>query len=107
MKLPAQRWSSPALLCFALALPGFAQLASNTSIVGNVADASGASIAGAQVTALNQNTGESVTATSNDTGNYEFQFLKAGVYTVTVQKTGFSTSSTKDISLSANQTVRS
>ena len=45
MKLPAQRWSSPALLCFALALPGLAQLASNTSIVGNVADASGASIA--------------------------------------------------------------
>ncbi len=107
MKMPAQRWSSLAVLCYALALPGLAQLASNTSIVGNVADATGATIAGAQVTALNQLTGETVNTTSNDSGNYEFQFLKAGVYTVTVQKSGFSTTATKDINLSANQTVRS
>ena len=107
MKIPAYRWSSSAVLCFALAIPLFAQLASNTSIVGNVADASGASIGGAQVTARNQGTGESVSATSNDSGNYEFQFLKAGAYTVTVLKTGFSTAATKDINLSANQTVRS
>ena len=107
MKIPASRWSSSAVLCFALALPGLAQLASNTSIVGNVADASGASIGAAQVTARNQGTGETFTATSNDSGNYEFQFLKAGAYTVTVLKTGFSTAATKDINLSANQTVRS
>ena len=107
MKIPASSWSSSAVLCFALALPSFAQLASNTSIVGNVADATGASIGGAQVTARNQGTGESYSATSNDSGNYEFQFLKAGVYTVSVQKTGFSTAATKDINLSANQTVRS
>ena len=107
MKIPASRWSSSAVLCFVLALPSFAQLASNTSIVGNVADGSGASIGGAQITARNQGTGESFSSTSNDSGNYEFQFLKAGAYTVSVQKTGFSTAATKDINLSANQTVRS
>ena len=95
MMIPASRWSSSAALCLALALPSFAQLASNTSIVGNVADGSGASIGGAQITARNQGTGESFSATSNDSGNYEFQFLKAGAYTVTVLKTGFSTAATK------------
>ncbi|MCC6539038.1 MAG: TonB-dependent receptor [Bryobacterales bacterium] len=96
-------WAMAALLASA---PLFAQLASNTSIVGNVGDASGAAVNGAQVTALNQNTGESLVATTNESGNYEFQFLKAGVYTVTVTQTGFTTSTTKDIQLSANQTVR-
>ena len=41
MKIPAQRWYSLAVLSLALALPGLAQLASDTSIVGNVADATG------------------------------------------------------------------
>ena len=84
----------------------FAQLATNTSIVGRVADSTGASIAEAQITARNQDTGEVLTATTNELGNYEFQFLKAGTYSVTVQKTGFSTMSQKDLALSANQTVR-
>lgn len=83
-----------------------AQLASNTSLVGNVTDSSGASLSGAQVTALNQGTGETFSSTSNDAGNYEFQFLRAGSYTITVKKDGFSTASTKDIALNANQTVR-
>lgn len=82
------------------------QLASNTSLVGNVTDAGGATVSGAQVRALNQGTGESLTATTSELGYYDFQFLKAGVYTVTIQKQGFSTVTTKDISLSANQTLR-
>jgi hypothetical protein len=84
----------------------FGQLASNTSLVGNVTDAAGAAVAGAQVTAVNQGTSETLSATTTDAGYYEFQFLKAGVYTVSIQKQGFSTATTKDISLSANQTIR-
>lgn len=96
------------ILCafFLTNLALFAQLASNTSLVGNVSDAGGAAISGAQVTALNQGTGETLNTSTTEAGYYEFQFLKAGVYTVTVQKQGFSTATTKDIQLSANQTVR-
>src|SRR4051794_37853639 len=100
------RGYAPLLALFALVAPAFAQLATNTSIVGRVADATGATIADAQVTARNQDTGEILTATTSDLGTYEFQFLKTGVYTVTVQKTGFSTVSQKDVAVSANQTVR-
>ncbi len=82
------------------------QLASNTSLVGNITDAAGAAISGADVTALNQGTGEVLKTTTSELGYYEFQFLKAGVYTVTIQKQGFSTATVKDINLSANQTVR-
>src|SRR4051794_6115887 len=92
------------LALLALTVSAFAQLASNTSIVGRVADPTGASLGDAQVTARNQDTGEVLTANTNDLGNYEFQFLKAGTYTITVQKTGFSTMSQKDLAVSANQT---
>ncbi len=84
----------------------YAQLASNTALVGNVNDASGAPLTGVQVTARNQGTSEDVVATTNDSGYYEFQFLKPGVYTLNVTKQGFATSSVRDIQLSANQTVR-
>jgi len=84
----------------------FGQLASNTSLVGTVADATGAAAAGVRVRAANQGTGESFTTQTNEAGYYEFQFLRAGVYTLTVTREGFTTSTTKDIELSANQTVR-
>ena len=95
-----------ALVFMVYCIPSSAQLASNTSLVGNIADSSGAALSGGQVVALNQGTGETVSTNSNEVGNYEFQFLKPGSYTITVKSQGFSTSSTKDILLSANQTVR-
>ena len=95
------------LLSLSLTSACWAQLAGNTSIVGNVVDATGAAVEGTQVTALNQGTQELLTTSTTTAGSYEFQFLKAGSYTVTVKKAGFSTISSKDILLSANQTVRS
>jgi hypothetical protein len=95
-----------ALLAALVASNLMGQLASNTSLVGTVTDAAGAAVSGAQVTALNQGTSETLTTKTAESGYYEFQFLKAGVYTVTVQQQGFSTATTKDIALSANQTVR-
>ncbi len=84
----------------------FGQLASNTSLVGTVNDASGAAVSGVQVRAQNQGTGEAFSTSTNESGYYEFQFLRAGVYTLTFTKPGFNTSTTKDIELSANQIVR-
>jgi hypothetical protein len=91
---------------FLFAVSAFTQLTTNTSVVGNVVDESGAPITDAKVTLRNQDTGETFTTTTSDAGTYEFQFLKAGVYTVTVQKSGFATTAQKDVNLSANQTVR-
>src|SRR3954453_10692483 len=94
------------LAILAFAVSAFAQLATNTSIVGKAVDATGAALSDAQVTLRNQETSETFTAHTSEAGTYEFQFLKAGVYTVTVQKSGFSTTSQRDVNVSANQTVR-
>ena len=47
------RWLGSFLTALILAAPTFAQLATNTSIVGKVADTTGAAIHEAQVTARN------------------------------------------------------
>ena len=48
---------------------------STASIFGTAADASGASVIGAQVTATNSATGVSRTVATNDSGNYTIPFL--------------------------------
>src|SRR5690242_16501272 len=64
---------------------------STASIFGTAADASGASVIGAQVTATNSATGVSRTVATNDSGNYTIPFLPVGTYTVDVKKSGFQT----------------
>ncbi|MDQ1470884.1 MAG: hypothetical protein QOJ99_2364 [Bryobacterales bacterium] len=100
------RFLAISLSTLLLTAPTCAQLATNTSIVGRVADVTDAAISEAQITARNQDTGEILTSTTSEPGTYEFQFLKPGVYTITVQKSGFSTVSQKDVAVSANQTAR-
>src|SRR5581483_7211732 len=53
------------------------------AIRGTVLDPSGAAIPNASVTLKNNDTGQSVTATTNSTGGYNFGFLNPGHYTVT------------------------
>ena len=60
-------------------------------ITGNVTDNSGASVAGAAVTAVEDATNTSFKAVSTSTGDFEFTNLTVGTYTVTVSMTGFST----------------
>ncbi len=61
------------------------------SITGEVTDASGAVIAGAEVMAKNLDTGVKTPATTNAEGVYRIDFLPAGHYQVTVAAKGFST----------------
>jgi len=58
-------------------------------ITGTVTDASGAVIAGSQITVTNTATQQVRTATSNDTGLYAIPYLVPGPYTVRAEKTGF------------------
>lgn len=62
-----------------LAISAYGQLASITSLVGNVSDPSGAAVAGAEAMALNEGTQETYTTTTNTDGYYEFPFVKARV----------------------------
>ncbi|HEV2022708.1 MAG TPA: carboxypeptidase-like regulatory domain-containing protein, partial [Terriglobales bacterium] len=76
-------------------------------IQGTVTDSTGAAVAGAEVTATNTGTTLSRTSTSNDQGDYFFNELPLGDYTVTASKSGFKTQAVKGVSVevSASQHV--
>ncbi len=93
-------------LAVSLAVGAFGQLASNTSLVGNVSDSTGAAVSGADVLALNEGTQESISTVTNADGYYDFRSLRAGTYAITVRRDGFEQTIARGIPLSANQTVR-
>jgi carboxypeptidase family protein/TonB-dependent receptor-like protein len=76
------------LVCLLLTLPVFAQKFTGT-IRGNVTDASGAVVPDAEVTITNDGTGETRAVTTNDQGEYVAVSMPAGVYTISVKKSGF------------------
>ena len=69
----------------------FGQATASATIQGTITDKSGAVVAGAQVVAKNKATDITRTASSSDVGDYRFELLPAGTYTVAVTKTGFAT----------------
>src|SRR5438309_2029683 len=60
------------------------------SMVGTVTDASGASVPDATVRITNTSTNESRTAQTNADGAYTISTVPSGVYSVSIEKTGFS-----------------
>ncbi|HEX3681534.1 MAG TPA: carboxypeptidase regulatory-like domain-containing protein [Bryobacteraceae bacterium] len=79
-----------AILMFAGLSTVFAQTITTGDIAGTVKDQSGAAVASATVTLKSLDTGETRTATANDSGTYRFTFLKPGSYTVQAASTGLS-----------------
>jgi hypothetical protein len=75
------------------------------SISGTVKDPSGASIAGASVTATNTETGISQSQTTNGQGFYSFQSLPLGKYTIDVQEKGFKAYRQRDLTLDVNSAL--
>lgn len=61
----------------------------NGAIRGTVQDSTGAAISGAAVTATNVATGVQSSTVTGDAGNYNFPQVRAGMYTVSVEQTGF------------------
>jgi hypothetical protein len=82
------------------------QIASTTSLVGTVTDSHGASIVGAKVTAVNQGTRDTYNATTNDRGYYSIEFIRVGVYDLTVEQPGFQKITKAGIVVNINQAVR-
>jgi Carboxypeptidase regulatory-like domain len=67
----------------------FSQGETTSAIVGQVSDASGAAVPRATVTVTNKDTGLKRTATTDDSGRFNFPQLKPGPYTVKVESEGF------------------
>ena len=66
-------------------MKGLAQGETTSAIVGQVSDASGAAVPGATVTIHNTETGLQRTATTDDSGRFNFTQLKPGTYRVRVE----------------------
>lgn len=78
------------LLSVTLLLTAFVAAQGTTSrVTGTVVDNNGAAVAGATVTLTNPQTNTKLTAVTSDNGNYVFDLIQAGTYTVTVEKEGF------------------
>ena len=70
-------------------------------IRGSVVDSSGLPVAGAKVTALNQNTREIRTVSTDATGNFVFPAMIPAPYTVAVEMAGFKKYEKSDAVLTA------
>src|SRR4051812_41407239 len=94
------------LLLACLTVSAIAQLATTTSLVGNVADSSGRAIANAKVTAVETRTLATLNSTTNDQGYFSFEFIPVGEYSVSIEQPGFQKLTKTGIEVSNNQTVR-
>ena len=75
-------------------------------ITGVITDAAGASVAGAMVTLLDQQTNQTREQTTNTSGLYEFRALPRGLYTLHVEMAGFKKSETKNLQLTVAQAMQ-
>ncbi len=71
------------------ATPTQAQTASSGSITGQVSDPQGSSVPGADVTLTDIGTKSKQSATTNDSGRYNFPVVNSGLYDIVVSKAGF------------------
>ena len=73
------------------------------TVLGSVIDSTGAVIPDANVTLTNQAQGTSLTTKTNREGNYQFPVVRAGVYSIAVEATGFTHSKRENVSVSIQQ----
>jgi hypothetical protein len=76
------------------------------SIRGTASDPTGASVPGTQVTLHSVDEGTDRASTSDMTGSFAFENVKAGNYTLSGTQTGFATTNLKGVVLQARQDLR-
>jgi len=97
----------PAATILLLALLPWSLFGQTTgTILGQVADPSGAAIVGAEVQAENTGTGLVLQTTTDETGFYIFNALPTGLYRVTVSSPGFATYSRSEVQVKVAQNSR-
>ena len=94
-----------ALFALVLARPGESQVLYG-SLVGSVADASGASVPDATVKVTRTETNETRETKTNDSGGYTLSTVPAGDYTVSISKSGFRTFTAEGVQVRLNTVVR-
>ena len=94
-----------AVLSLGLATAAVAQSVSGT-ILGTVTDSTGAVVAGAKVTIINEGTGLTRTVVADANGEYTAPSLPTGHYTVTAEMTGFKTVALSNVEVGVDQRVR-
>lgn len=98
--------SSRAMLLASAAVVAFAPAAHaqfRASITGTVTDPTGAIVPGAQITLLDNQTGKTLTATTNSTGVYTFNALPPDNFTLTASMAGFSTKTINNFPITPEQ----
>ncbi len=93
-------------LVLLLASSAWAQLASQTALVGTVTDSGGLVVPGAQVVAVNTGTKDTYEATTNTEGYYHIPFVRPGKYEITITIPSFQAFKTVGVEVATNQVVR-
>ena len=91
-------------LCLLMMSPASAQV-NTADILGTVADSGGAVLPNAKVTVQNLATNEVKTATTNSAGDYIFNLMQPGQYTITVEAPSFK-KSVVNLTVSAGDRAR-
>jgi hypothetical protein len=101
------RWTSLAILALTLVLTLTSHAQSTTgTITGTVTDQSRAVVVGANVTLTNVLTGLIKTTVSNREGQYVFDFVPVGRYSLNVVGSGFGSEQRNDLDIAAAQGVQ-
>ena len=96
LAIPVLTLSAPSL---------YGQATASGTIAGTITDSSGAAIVGAVVTATNTGTNAQRTTKTAAAGDYRFDLLPVGHYSVHVEAPGFATGEIKDIDLLVGTTA--
>jgi len=94
------------VVAFALgtcAVSSRAQTSTSATVLGTVKDASGAVVAGAQVTLKNTGTGATRQEDTGSAGSYTFPDVPPGTYVITVERSGFQTATVSDLKTDVNK----
>jgi hypothetical protein len=93
-------------LCVMLGQPLLGQVASSTALVGTVSDGSGATIAGASVVAVQEDTKVAYKGVTTASGDYTLPYVAVGTYTISVESAGFEKFVHTNVLVEVNHTVR-
>jgi hypothetical protein len=96
---------SVCLLIIAAAIPALAQFDTST-VLGTVRDANGAVLPGVTVTLRNIDTSITVTAQTDEDGNFQFTNVRIGNYRVSAEKAGFATAVAERVNVTVNARQR-
>ena len=78
----------------------------NATLLGTITDSTGATVAGAKVTATETATGLIHESVTNESGNYTFPDLPPGKYSITAEAKGFKKDTHQNIDLLSNSSTR-